>query len=153
MSKLLFVIAIVCLFSTEVFAREDGSIEIDYYLNTGRAAEYELKFKGRTCTIETNGKKKKVELSAAQHKVILLALQSEVKRYVVAPREFSSLKMKSGSVVGEYIGLEFKYKAPGTEIEIDLSIPFAEPSGLSKEMLNVIKEYFNVDLAKPKKDS
>jgi len=153
MNRLLFAAAIVSLLSTGALAREDGSIEIDYYLNTGRAAQYELKFKGLSCTVNTNGKKAKVELSAAQHKAILLALQSEVKRYAVAPRKFSSLEMESGSVAGEHIGLEFKYKAPGTGLEIDLSIPFGAASGISEEMLAVIKEHFKIDLTKPRKDS
>ena len=151
MNRLILLAIITSLISSGALAREDGSIEVDYYLNTGRAAQYELKFKGKHCTVETNGKKDKVELSAAQHKAILLALQSEVKRYTVAPRKFSSLQMESGSVAGEHIGLEFKYKAPGTELEIELSIPFDAPSRLSREMLSVIEQHFKIDLTTPKR--
>lgn len=151
MKTALLTATLTCLICSSVLAREDGKIEIKYYLNTGKADSFELKFKGPNASIKTNDKKVPVTLSEAQQKPLLAAIQAEAKRYVVAPRSFPSLQMDAGSVVGEHIKLQFKHKAAGSELEIELNIPFDAPSGLSKEMYEIIKQYFNIDLSTPKR--
>jgi len=144
------IVVCMCLASLAT-ASEKGSIEIDYHLNSGSMASRELSFKGTACTIQKEGGEKTIELSEEKMKAILAAIQAEAKRFVVAPRKFSSLKMDTTTVSGEHIGLQFKYKAAGAELEIELDIPFGAPSGLSKEMVAIIKTYFGLDLSKPKR--
>lgn len=153
MKTTLFAMLVTFLLCSAAGAREDGSIEVGYYLSAGKAVSFELKFKGTNCSIEANGKKTSVTLSEAQQKAMLAAIQAEVKRYVVAPRNFPSLDMDAECVAGEHVGLQFKYKAAGSELEMELDIPFDAPSGLSQEMINVIKQHFSIDLSTPRRPS
>ncbi len=153
MKKILFFAILACLISTTSLAREDSSIEIDYHLATGgKAGSLELKCKGTQCKTEIKGEKKTIEITQAQQKAIFEAIQAEVKRYIVSPHKFSSLQMnETGKVIGNRVKLQFRYNASGSEIKIELDIPYDTPSGLSKEMVEVIKQHFDVDMSKPKK--
>jgi hypothetical protein len=130
---------------------EDIEIEVDFILNAGRGPSYELKCDGTNGTVTVDNSEREIVLTAAQQAALLAALQSEVKRYRVAPRVFTSIETSTHGVAGEHVAVQYKYWGPGSELEIELDLPFGEPSELSRDMLRVIREYFGISLNIPKR--
>jgi len=93
-----------------------------------------------TCKVEIGEAVRQSNLSDAQRKEILAAVQAEASRLDLGAALVS---------VDAELKLKIRYEAPDKRLTLERRLPAADSAGLSTPMREVLKTYLDLDLSKP----
>lgn len=134
-------IAVAAMFLASTAAAEE---RIYLYLSTkgpdGQSLRHRLECTDGTCKVEIGEAVRQSNLSDAQRKEILAAVQAEASRLDLGAALVS---------VDAELKLKIRYEAPDKRLTLERRLPAADSAGLSTPMREVLKTYLDLDLSKP----